>query len=300
MGSASDWRERIERARIRLLPKTAHVQPNEIPGEGLRICCDFYIQGIEKHDAVAGGYRRADVLNIDHHAPTARMARLISSTNLAIEHVAVHGARDDAELFVNHTDCDSVLSVAIVAGLLLPDQTFGEAAIASDHTGERNEIADLLQPLDPWRDLARSLHNLERLLEGRELEPEVRDRVDRRLERRRQSRGIVESGRFHWMDGLAWAEFDERVDGEFFPSLLPEAQLIMMACPFDGRMDVKLRRGLNAPPDMWLSSLGIGEWDPAFGGRWNAGSNNRGGGTELDPLHYAQRLAERLRDLQHR
>lgn len=38
---------------------------------------------------------------------------------------------------INHTDCDSVLSSAIIRGILPPEKRFGDAAIAADHTGEK-------------------------------------------------------------------------------------------------------------------------------------------------------------------
>jgi hypothetical protein len=295
MGTLDDWALKMREAQIRLIPKSAHVSLQEVPGEGLRICCDFYVTGIEKGDAVHGGYRRGHVVNVDHHAPTARMARRISSTNLAIDHVEVHGVRDDALILINHSDCDSTLSSAIVGGLLPPDPMFGVAAIKADHTGEEDPIADLLQSLDPWRDPARSLYNLDLLLSGRDIESEAAERLARRHASRKRAGEYVADGRFLCCGGLWWAEFDERVDGEFFPDQIPAAEVIMMACPFeDGRYEIKLRLGPAAPEGLWLSRLGINDWDPAFGGRWNAGSNNRGGGTDMAPRDYASHLISRL------
>jgi hypothetical protein len=48
------------------------------------------------------------------------------------------------------------------------------------------------------------------------------------------------------------------------------------------------------PPGFTLHSLGIQLWNPGFGGRWNAGSNKRGGGTTIEPRDYANRLLAKL------
>ena len=58
---------------------------------------------------------------------------------------------------------------------------------------------------------------------------------------------------------------------------------------------MKVRLGAGAPQGMTLQGLGIETFDPAYGGRWNAGSNKRGGGTTLQPAQYAERLRERTR-----
>jgi hypothetical protein len=57
---------------------------------------------------------------------------------------------------------------------------------------------------------------------------------------------------------------------------------------------VKLRLGGRRVPGLTLHTLRVDDWDPRFGGRWNAGSNGRGGGTSLRPRDYAERLRERV------
>src|SRR6185295_11903170 len=71
------------------------------------LACDFYITGAELGSPVPGGYRLGDrVLNIDHHAPTARMSRVISATNLALHWRAANAesrqAADQAVVVINH------------------------------------------------------------------------------------------------------------------------------------------------------------------------------------------------------
>lgn len=56
------------------------------------------------------------------------------------------------------------------------------------------------------------------------------------------------------------------------------------------RWNVKLRLGNAAPPGFTLHDMKIPNWNPAFGGRWNAGSKKRGGGTSIEPRDYANRL----------
>ena len=46
------------------------------------------------------------------------MARQVSSTNLALEHLAKGGEPVSAgAVVINHTDCDSVLSAALLCGV---------------------------------------------------------------------------------------------------------------------------------------------------------------------------------------
>ena len=106
----------------------------------------------------------------------------------------------------------------------------------------------------------------------------------------------METGRIRLDGPLAFGVLDESIDGEFFPALLPKAVVILTAAPHQPpRWVMKLRLGLAAPPGMTLQRLGIQEFDPAYGGRWNAGSNKRGGGTDMLPEVYARAVTERLR-----
>jgi hypothetical protein len=40
--------------------------------------------------------------------------------------------------------------------------------------------------------------------------------------------------------------------------------------------------------------LRLREFDPVYGGRWNAASNRRGGGTTIDAGHYAAEVRRRV------
>jgi hypothetical protein len=84
---------------------------------------------------------------------------------LAIQHVTNVGVPTCA-VVINHTDCDSVLSSGTASGHLEPLKEYGVAAIAADHTGEENDIADLLQALDERRDLCLAFTSLDRIMEG--------------------------------------------------------------------------------------------------------------------------------------
>ncbi|HWV57168.1 MAG TPA: hypothetical protein VNZ57_06825 [Longimicrobiales bacterium] len=298
---------------IELLRLTNRITPAELasfPGTGDLVVCDFYVEGIETGEEVAGGYRQGRILNVDHHAPTPRMWRRVSSTNLALERFEADGALgDDAVVVINHLDCDSILSSGIASGRLAPDPRFGEAAIAADHTGEENDIADLLQGLDAEltrrkiRDYEIPFENLRRLLDGRPLEPLATEALDVRRRRRQAAAALVSQGRFQRVGPLHFAILDEPMEGELFPALLPDATAIMLANPLPEdrtRWQVRIRLGLSAPSGFALSLLGIRDFDPNYGGRWNAASNTRVDpsrgprGTALDPEEYARRLVERL------
>ena len=263
--------------------------------------CDFYVTGAEGGAEMPGGYQLGRIRNIDHHAPTPRMARRVSSGTLARVQVLAEGLPPvDDLIVVNHTDCDSVLSSGIMSGRLEPLEVFSDAAIAADHTGEANAIADLLQALDSRKDLEVSFAALERLLTGVPQPSEVRAALDARLAKRARACELVVGGRMQRSGALYWAALESEVDGELFPALLPDAVAIMLASPMPekmGRWGVKVRLGLGATEGLWLSRLGIEGFDRNYGGRWNAGSNKRGGGTETPPERYAELLRERLPQL---
>jgi hypothetical protein len=267
----------------------------------MRWACDFYVDGAEQGRDVAAGYALDGLTNVDHHAPTARMARELSSTTLALAHVTAHGIAAPGDVVViNHVDCDSVLSAAILSGRLPADPRYDRAAIAADHTGTEEPIADLLQGLEDHRDLERSLAALAALERGRPLPPHARAALDARRRGRDAARRLVASPACTAHDGLAVLALDEDVDTEFVPALLPAAWLILMHRPRGtGRWSIKLRLGRAAAPGFTLHTLALRDVDPAFGGRWNAGSNRRGGGTTIPPERYVALVAERLAAWRH-
>ena len=251
---------------------------------------------------IDGGFQIDNVINIDHHFPTPEFSRIVSSTNLAIDYVRKHGPfKEGAIVVINHTDCDSILASAIMRGIIEPDDKYGEAAIAADHTGEPNEIADLLLALDGKRDVEFSLRNLQLLLYNKPLEEEAAVLLEARIGKREKAKNAVEnlmkvteSGNVHY------AELPKKIDGELFPSLIPEAKIIILTNPLEVKegdtvvkvvKEVKARLGLGAPEGTNLRTI-MKKADPLFDGRWNAGSNGRNGGLDLntDMEDYIHRL----------
>lgn len=286
---------------IHLIPNT-QVHPTEeilaVSPAGPILAADFPVAGIhEAGTAVPWGYELGRIVNVDHHAPVPAMERTVSSAVLALEFVRTHGHRDGAAVVISHTDCDSALSAGILSGRLPPEQRWGDAAVAADHTGAEDAVADLLQPLDDLRDLELSLSSLGRLLAGKPLDPRVRELVDGRRRQREFLAESVAAGRFTTEGGLAWAVFDREVDSELAAPLLPDAVLVLCMHPRADRPErwiARTRLGRAAPPGLSLQRLGLESFDPAWGGRWNAGNNKRGGGTEMGPERYAAELRRRL------
>ncbi len=277
----------------------------ECPGDRPILACDFYVKGAEHGDDASGGIQLGRILNVDHHAPIARMEVPITSTQLAVEHLRQNrDAEPEPWVVINHTDCDSMLSSAMLMGYVEPTKELVAASVCADHTGEVNQIADLLQSLDEARHGDRtetqyleSLRNLKLLLRGNMLEEAAVDALKRRSEQRAEAGRLVEQGNVPCERGVAFARLDSEIDGAFFVALLPEAAVIMLASPhpkFADHWAIKLRLGKGAPPRCTLHALGISEWDPAFGGRWNAGSNKRDGGTAITPEMYAEHLRDHL------
>lgn len=267
------------------------------------LACDFYIAGAELGVDVSGGYRLHErVLNIDHHAPTERMARAVSSTNLALDWRASASAdpreaAGQAVVVINHTDCDSILSAGIASGRLDPLPEYGKAALAADHTGEEDAIADTLQALEPWRDVELSFSSLRAIEMGAPLPDQARKALERWHYKRDCAAHYVAEGTVASDGLLAFGILDREIDGIFFPPLLPTAALVLLVSPRPNASDrwiMKLRLGRNAPEGFTIHDLHMTEFDTAYGGRWNAGSNARAGGTTIPPARYADEVRRRL------
>ena len=104
-------------SRIRLLPLTPEVPLAELEvlGSEAVFACDCYVSGIENGMEVPGGYQLGRVTNVDHHAPTTRMQQVISSANLALEHVSRSGPWTQALLWRLPTRTATVFSVAALS-----------------------------------------------------------------------------------------------------------------------------------------------------------------------------------------
>lgn len=285
---------------IKLIPAA-----NRVTVEDLRrlvptgdiVACDFYVESIESGDCQDFGYAVDSILNIDHHAPTSKMRCQISSGNLAAAYVTAHGTVDaDATVIINHTDCDSVISSLIMRGHLPPEKMFREAVLDADHTGAENPIADLLQSLDKARDLNFSVRNLAFLLTGAPLEEKALELLNVRLEERARVQKIKEEQSISFHGPIGLIVTDKRISSEFLPVLDPDTSIWMLASPHPASTttnllwEVKLRLGDAAPQQFALPVDLIRSFDPNYGGRWNAGSNRRGGGTPINPEEYARLL----------
>lgn len=262
------------------------------------VICDFNIQGMETaifDEVFKTKIGTRTVLNVDHHVPVPAMMRFISSANLASNYVRKYGVPAPAKTSVkiHHTDCDSIISAAMMRGLIEPESRFEEAAIAADHTGAENPIADLLQSLELERDISFSLEMLDIYLKNGSLPPRAVTLVDERTKTRLDLKNMVESGVFKMIDGVAYADIDYSVDAGLLPSLLPDAKAIVVSMPTEsGRKNIKVRLTPASPEGSDISRMNL---ENNFGGRWNAGSNKRGGGTTLSAAEFAQLVAKNMK-----
>lgn len=267
------------------------------------VVADAYVEQAEQWELKSWGWSTQNngikIDNVDHHAPAKCMQRLVSSGNLAIEFITARGPLMDGTVLINHCDCDSIVAAAVLSGRVKPTPEFGEAVLAADHTGIPNTIADALQSLESLRNLDLSLDVLSRLVDGRRLPMTAQKMFDERMAQRLfWQRQLEQSSSVIWLDKVALIVSNEMVPLEMVTSYLPDAKIIVSASPRDdGRWRVKARLGLAAR-DFTLNELELYSFDPAFGGRWNAGSNNRGGGTVLPPEVYASEVAQALRHIE--
>jgi hypothetical protein len=271
----------------------------------LILVADCYIKGVEDWTPTPWGWETVvngtTIINVDHHAADERFYRHISSGNLAIEYRKSHAPDEATAVVINHTDCDSMISSALLLGLLQPEARYADAVIAADHTGEMNEIAELLQALDVSRDYGASLRNLRLLENGQPVEPHVTALLEDRRRERALASQLVGEGAFQSIGKVVVATLpsDQRISGEFLPPLLADAWVIVSGTPMaQGRLwETKVRLGLAAPPGFSLFKLGIAKAEPRFGGRWNAGSTKRAGGSPLTPREVAATLADLIEKL---
>jgi DNA-binding phage protein len=258
--------------------------------------CDFHVLGVEFFTPEPYGYSSPNIKVVDHHAPDPRWERFISSGALALDYIKLNAPANEAIL--NHTDCDSVLSAGIVTGIIPPLPEFGAAAIAADHTGEENSIADLLQEIQHERDFELSLHCLNCLLEDKPLPEIAKKSLITRLNQR--NRAIQISSQAEFINDIACIVTDATIDSVLLVNLLPTAKAIVIGLPLHEdrtKAEVKIRLGMAATPGTSLQRLNIPTFLPGFGCRWNAGSNRRGGGSPLTPADAARQTATHLSTL---
>jgi hypothetical protein len=280
---------------IVLLDELPALDPEIFQAHPRAIACDCYVRGVETIGTpMPWGWSVAGGENIDHHAPVPAMAREVSSANLALRWIDEGGDSDGGPILLTHTDCDSVLSAGIAAGRLEPLERYGTAAIAADHTGAVDPIADLLQAIQETRDVEYSLDLLRRLEAGLPLPAATAAALDGRRRKRERAQRAVSAGAFTVTGRIWWAQFDQEMDGEFLPGLLPDGTLIVVGSPHPvhpERWAIKVRRGQAMPAGRTLDDLDLTRVDPNYGGRWNAGSTKRGGGSAEEVGAWVERLA---------
>lgn len=287
--------------RIDLADEKQHLIAAELirnyPGRMIYVC-DAYVKGIENGFLERNVLRLSNIIGIDHHAPSKIFAKKISSVNLAVDWVNERGvASGNSIVVITHTDYDSIISSLIIRGIIPPKKIFADLAIIADHTGEENEMVDLLQSMSSAHDLGFSLRNLERWSQDLPLEPRSQEMLSDLKEERRRAVESVRNGSFRKIGMVYYAELSRKIESAYFPALMPEAAVILTFSPHrknKGFWEAKIRLGNAAPESIYLNELGINEFDPFWGGRWNAGSNRRGQGTKIPIGDYAKFLNKKL------
>lgn len=276
---------------IVLIPQKGTNTPDELkdqfPDKNI-FACDFYLQGAEDGALTPYGLIHKDITNIDHHSSLDEFTRRISSTNLAIAYITQNTLPDASIIVLNHTDCDSILTAMILSGELEPKNLYGNAAIMADHYGTPYPIADLLQAIEHHRDINLSKHALNNLLNNEPLDPQTLSDIAARQQERAQIQALIEKDLQYYED-IAYITLEQNLDAALFPPYLPEAKVIVIGIPMEGRWKIKARLG-NKTEGIQLNTLDL----PDMGGRWNAISTGRNGGTQYTPKEYAQIIYEKL------
>jgi hypothetical protein len=308
--------DRFTRASIHLVPATNTPTVGDLesrfPNARRIFAVDFYVSGAEKGEVLPchSGYQVGDrIVNIDHHAPDARWERHVSSGVLACQWVRQQGALKPESgdvVVINHTDCDSVLSAMILTGVIPPHERFEQAVVDADHKGAPNELADILQSCSTTRDLPLLVGALADFIKGDPHSQHVRDHLEELHNKRIVVGEIARRGGHLERNGVVLIESDRYLDSDLFLSHFPNARLLVIGCPSEKKpsmMITRLRLGAGVESGLSLHRLGISEFDPYFGGRFNAGSNKRGLEAAAEsgkspqvvlPSYYFERLASRI------
>ena len=266
---------------IYLIEKKSSNTPSELkeafPGKKVFIC-DFYIEDSENGKIDENGVTDyCDLFIVDHHAPISYMKKHISSAVIASRYVSANGPLDDEYVIVvNHTDTDSLLSVLLMSGKIDPNSEYEQAAIAADHTGEANIISDLLQSSEDGRELKKSIELLLIMVKDPKM---VKDLgiMKERLLIRSELKELVPT--FTVNNGIAFKIMDKKIDAGLLPALFPNVKAIMVASPMpDRKWRIRVRLG-KLGKNIELNKLNL----PDTGGRWNAISTSRHGGTNTKP-----------------
>ncbi|MFA5306986.1 MAG: hypothetical protein WC365_06075 [Candidatus Babeliales bacterium] len=256
--------------------------------------CDFYIEGIEKETSIIGGFRSKTIINIDHHAPIEDMANFTTSTSLAVAYVQSYGsARNDEKIVINHTDCDSILSSLVIAGILQPKEEYKYAALCADHTGEISEISEILQALEKERDLELSSQALLYFVSTGKIAQNVMPYISAYKACRERVRDFISNA--YYVDDIAVVQIDNKIQSLMLLPYFPQAKIIMAISPhslYPEKTAISIIRGPMAPKNLYINTLPLPQ---EFGGRWNMGSNKRSGGTSFPIDSYIKIIQEALK-----
>jgi hypothetical protein len=258
-----------------------------------------------------GYVARNGIKQIDHHASDPRFYRFISTTPLVEQYLKAGGVFSESTVLVlNHTDTDSILSVMIATGIIKMYQQdliaqAVEAAIAADHTGAANQLADTLNGLEKYRDVTLSVKAALAILYHQAENPiAIAGRRDRE-QQRALALEAVRLGEFTQVEPRQSGVYvhvsasNEPLRTELLVDALPAASLIITAAlstfpTASGHRPsyvYKLRAGRNWPKGRSITELDL----ELFGGRWNAGGTLRSKrGLNTPPLLYAGIAADML------
>lgn len=256
---------------------------------------------ITDSEGVLLGWAYPNLHLIDHHARDSRMRRQVSSTNLAIRYMQDRLADERGhQAIITHTDTDSILSSLILAGYITPnEEIFGKAALAADHTGEENMIADTLMALKDLRRVDLSATCLRRVLNHEELPAYAIPLVTERRASRKKAQEIVNREQYRiFPKGVIYIISDQTISGELLVPLFPYAQAVILASPLpvdNSLWEVRVRAGICFPEGASLLDADIEQLN--WGGRWNGGNTRRKGGYEGQPEIFAERLSKYLESI---
>lgn len=303
---------------------TAHELFSSFP-QSLLVVLDFPLQDQQSKDTfsfdrsqrfLATQYRQGSrkILNVDHHNPAASQTPLFSTTHQVISAVQegiLNPGGEDQIALVNHDDSDSVLALLLAIHGQVPApiiELFAQAAEAADHTGEPNQLVNLIDAFYRTFDLPHLVPLINALMYDQELvfpnpetgqkfaeyeqQPEVIRKYLQDITSNRQSE---HGGGFYDQASriLCLEPKNNSINTiRIFPiteQLSLPVSIIMMSSPLDAqksRWKISLRAGNAFPQGMTLEQLAarLQLQTYGYGGRRDAGGLGRHtGGKDITP-----------------
>lgn len=234
------------------------------------------------------------VYNIDHHYDNQYIGVNLSTTHQAIifNQLKQMYAKESDVILINHPDTDSILACAAISNPTLSEKvihTFSKSALAADHTGEPDLLADIINGYYYLNDPIKSLKLVKNFLDSdsdlSKLGEEANQRYQTVIARRQLAEKLVKNESFlHAGNGVYWIKLDTYIETTMFANVFRklklDAKVIIVGVPSEkhkGKWKISMRAvndfDLVISMKQIAADLGLSRY--GYGGRAKGGSTGR-------------------------